>query len=539
MGSFITFLFCISAVILLGAAESNQHTREEHIFKDKVRREAALKLREEEYHKELHFRREKLVKSLRESRPSVKDKPTDPRDLAAIQALYQSTNGPKWFNNSGWMQGDACTYPFWFGLYCIEGRVVDINLDYNGLDGDLPSDLSQATALQIITMYSNGLTGDIPHGLFTIQSMQVIDLNSNSITGSLPAIISMANLTHLALYGNKIKSVFPRSLDAPKLQVLDVSDNMITDYLPQDLSSSVNLTDLIVSRNQLRGTFPSSYSKLVGLKNFWTFYNNFEFPSLPDGFQAMTQLVNVQMDSLSGPLPAWIGTRWTKVQYLIMINGELSGSIPESICNLQGVIGLRVFNNSLTGKLPDCICNMKNMTDFEVSDNMLSGSIPDNFENCKVLENYYVSRNNLTGTFPSSAGKMPRLEVLDISSNGLYGTIPNTINSLKDTIAEFAICFNMFSDVESDLTPFFKRIVDYSCLFYNNPWSCPLAQTVPKECSVTCSPCNAGKKHESCSACVASSECGWCEMGNNCLDTSTSGPEGYKCPLNKWQYKHC
>lgn len=539
MNTLVALALSCSVLSLVVVAKPDQQGQEELLFKATARRDAELELREAQYHKQLHLYQEKLVASKRASTASLKVTPTDPGDRAAVIALYQSTNGPKWFNNTGWLKGDPCTLP-WYGLYCINGRVLQINLVYNGLSGPIPSQLTQATALQVIRLYSNMITGEIPPGLFGIQSLQIIDFNTNSINGTLPSRISMASLTQLSLYANQIGSAFPEDFDTPMLQLLEVSSNMFSGVLPEGLSNSPNLTDLVVSRNMLSGTFPSSYSKCVNLQRLWTFYNLFGNPRIPDEYQSMTDMTEVQADGLSGEIPTWIGTSWSKLQYLILINGKITGSIPNSICSLREVSGVRFFNNSLSGELPDCLCDMEKLVDFEVSDNELTGKIPDLFGNCKMLQNFYVSRNNLTGMFPSSLGYLTNIVIIDVSSNGLYGTIPNTINNLKDSIAEFAICFNMFSGVENGMDDFFNRIKDYSCLFYNNPWSCPLSTTIPKECSATCSQCNLEKNHGSCSVCVGVTGCGWCETGDNCLEGSSSAAgEYYQCSAGDWKFGGC
>ena len=531
-------LYC--SVLSLLAAKPDQQTREELIFKASVRRKATLELRETEYHKQLHFYQEKLVSSMRATKTSLRDTPTNPYDKKAIMALYQSANGPKWYNNTGWMKGDPCSYPFWYGLYCIDGRVLQINLVLNGLTGPIPSSITQATALQVIRLYSNSITGEIPAGLFEMNSLQIIDFNTNLIKGTLPSRISMPSLTQLSLYGNQINGDLPSTFVAPLLQILELSSNSFSGVLPTSLSGSPHLTDLIVSRNMLSGYFPSSYSKLIKLQKFWSFNNMFDNPSIPNEYQSLTDMIEVQADSLSGEIPSWIGTSWSSLQNLVLINGYLNGNLPNSICNLQDITGLRLFNNSLSGELPNCLCDMEKLVDFEISDNHLTGTIPDTFDNCKNMQNFHVSRNNLTGTFPSSLGNMVNLAVLDVCNNGLYGTIPNTINNLKDNIAEFAICYNMFSGVEDGVDDFFNRIVDYSCLFYNNPWSCPLSTAVPKECSATCSYCNQQKNHGSCSACVVNRGCGWCEMGDNCLDGSSSAAnQFYQCSPSDWKYGSC
>lgn len=515
-------------------------SKEDMILRDKYRRETMLEQREVEYHKQLRKDQEKLAANLRRPRGAYRDTPTNPDDYDAIVALYHSTNGPQWANNTGWLKGDPCSSPYWFGIYCINGRVLQINLPYNDLSGPLPSTLSRASALQVVRLYDNLITGEFPLGLFTLQSLQILDVSTNQITGGLPSVIDMANLTQLTLFDNQMKGVFTKVIRAPNLQILEVSSNSFSDNLPEGLSQSTGLTDLVVSRNSFTGSLPASYGKLGKLQKLWIFYNNFDRPTIPDSYQQLVNLVEVQADGLSGPLPQWIGSSWRKIQYLILINGWLSGSYPVSLCDCKDMVSLRLFNNSLKGEIPDCICNMDKMKDIELSDNQFTGQIPDLFQGCRNMETMFFSRNNFTGTLPRSLGGVVNLTVVDVSGNGLYGTVPNSFNKLT-YIAELAICFNMFSDVENGLDDFFKRIKDYTCLFYNNPWSCPLTTTVPKACSATCSTCNAGAQHESCSECVKSSECGWCQKGLNCLKQGSSQePETYyKCMSEDWKVGSC
>ena len=528
-------------VLLVRSAGPLRLTDEQdHVTRDRYRRELTLEQREIEYHKQLHLRQDEMVAKMRRKGPynTSTATPINPDDLSALQALYQSTNGPQWNNKTGWLKGDPCASE-WFGVYCIEGHVLQLNLAYNSLSGPLPASLSMLRSLQVIRVYSNVITGEIPRGLFSISSLQVLDVNTNQITGAIPSVVNLGNLTQLVLYGNNIRSVFPREFNAPKLQMLEISSNSFSGNLPDGLSASTGLTDLVVSRNAFTGGFPASYGKLTKLQRMWTFYNNFDQPTIPSSYQNLVNLVEVQADGLSGELPDWIGTSWSKLQNLVLINGMLSGSFPSSLCSSKEMLSLRLFNNSLKGELPDCICNMRKITDIELSDNQLTGKIPDAFQDCRSLESLYLSRNNLSDTFPKTLSTQANLTVIDVSSNGLYGTVPNTLDKLP-YIAELAICFNMFSDVEKGLDNFFKRIADYTCLFYNNPWSCPTTATIPKECSAACSSCNAKAQHQSCSACVQSSDCGWCEAGENCLEGTSQGPGmTYSCTPSNWKMGSC
>ena len=67
----------------------------------------------------------------------------DPKDKAALVALYTSTNGAGWTNNTGWADY-ATTNPcddFWFGVTCSGDRVTLIVLDGNSLSGSIPPEI--------------------------------------------------------------------------------------------------------------------------------------------------------------------------------------------------------------------------------------------------------------------------------------------------------------------------------------------------------------------------------------------------------------
>lgn len=504
----------------------------------KARRDAedSIIRMEMQYHKELHTEQEKLVLSMQRahSKKPLKRVETNPNDVAALKALYNSTNGAKWNNNTGWLKGDPCHYPFWYGLYCAYGRVLQINLVYNGLSGPLPAELAKADAVQVMRFYSNLISGKIPKEILSMPSLQIFDVNTNIVSGTLPSEITSKSLQHLVFYSNQMEGEFPSSFNTPQLQSLEGSSNQFTGSLPESLSGSKNLSQLVVSRNLLTGSLPESYGNLANLQKLWIFNNNFEKPSIPNSWQGMTGLLEIQADGIFGELPSWLGDKWSKLQRAVIVNGLLTGNFPDSLCNCRDMVELRLFNNSLSGDLPDCMCQLRSLTDIELSDNGFTGPLPECIGDIRGLENVAFARNKMSGTFPSSLGYLQNLTALDLSGNMFYGSIPNTIDNLQ-LIAEFAVCYNKFSAIESGVDNFFNRIKNYGCLFYSNPWSCPLEVTVPKECQARCSDCNSGEKHSSCSSCVKDNYCGWCSQGGNCLEGNEQGPDSiYQCPKNDW-----
>ena len=477
-----------------------------------------------------------LMKEAERRKPRVESFQTDPGDMEALKALYHSTNGSKWNNNTGWLKGDPCKYPYWYGLYCINGRVLQINLVYNGLAGKLPPELAKASALQVFRGYSNLIEGKIPPEIFTMQSLQIFDVNTNILSGNLPSKISMANLTYLSLYSNQFDGEITSEWDTPNLQNVEFSSNMFTGQLPESLGRLTSLVEIVISRNGLSGTLPASYGDLSSLQRLWLFNNNFNSPAIPSSWRGMKSLQEIQADGLTGEFPSWIGQSWPNLRTLVIVQGKLTGQLPESICDCRQLQMLRVFNNSMTGPIPSCICDLRKLTDIELSDNEFTGIIPSCIGDIPGIVNFVISRTNVSGEFPESIGNLRNLSLLDVSSNMMTGVIPNSLNYLQE-IAGFFVCYNKFSRVESGLSTFFNRIKDYSCAFYSNPWSCPVSSEVPKECQAECSQCNSGNQHETCSSCIQDTDCGWCNEGPNCLEGSQDGPEDvYRCSTGDWSY---
>ena len=79
----------------------------------------------------------------------------------ALIALYNSTNGAGWTNNTGWLgaPGTECS---WFGLSCTGDSIELIQLHSNGLSGSIPAALGQLGALKSLSLSSNQLNGSIP-----------------------------------------------------------------------------------------------------------------------------------------------------------------------------------------------------------------------------------------------------------------------------------------------------------------------------------------------------------------------------------------
>lgn len=182
--------------------------------------------------------------------------------------------------------------------------------------------------LQVLRLYNNFLSGRIPPEVLSMPSLQVLDLEYNMFNETLPSTISMPSATEIVLYHNKLTGPLPVQWNTPMLQILSVSSNAFTGPLPESLGHLKNLQQLVASRNKLSGPFPTSFGYLINLEQLWLFINAFEEPVIPSSWSGMTKLTNVEMDSVGGDLPAFIGDSWRSLQVLEIIDGSLTGNSP-------------------------------------------------------------------------------------------------------------------------------------------------------------------------------------------------------------------
>ncbi|MBW2558618.1 MAG: fibronectin type III domain-containing protein [Deltaproteobacteria bacterium] len=73
-------------------------------------------------------------------------------------ALYNSTNGAGWTDNSNWLEAPG-TEDTWYGVACSStgDNVTELSLDNNQLSGNIPTELGSLTALTNLDLNYNAL----------------------------------------------------------------------------------------------------------------------------------------------------------------------------------------------------------------------------------------------------------------------------------------------------------------------------------------------------------------------------------------------
>ena len=467
---------------------------------------------------------------------------TDKDDQEALEDLYYSLGGVVWVNNDGWMKGDPCK-DNWYGVCCSNsGRVTELRLPSNLVLGQLTATIAQLSELEVLMLFNNSMQGSLPPELFTMSKLKSLDLSSNMFSAGIPEKISLPQLTNFTLVSNRLQGFLPSEWNTPNLQYILFSGNNFQGQLPPNLGTLDKLVQIDISNNFL-SELTGELGKLKSLEKLSLYSNRFEEVAIPDEWSGMSSLKEIRIDSMNGNLPDWIGEGWSNIVSLSITYGQMSGTLPTSLCNFRMINYLDISSNRITGSLPECLCDLpsKTLTTLRISGNQLIGKIPDCFEKLHNLTSLSINDNKLTGYLPRSLGSLPRIRSIQLSGNDLYGSIPTEYAKLADSIDSFDISQNKINSIEDNLEPFFKAFQNSRgyCTLYNNPWTCPLPEYVHTSCNIECSKCNTPDKHASCTACVSDSQCGWCEEGGNCLPGSRAGPKpySYSCNNSSWIYE--
>lgn len=118
------------------------------------------------------------------------------QECQALVALYDSTGGPNWTNNSGWLvTNDVCR---WYGVNCqMElGKVTHIMLGDNGLQGTLPPEIG-SLQLNWFSLADNAIGGSLPDNIGDLRVQNLV-LKNTDLTGPLP--LSMAKMSTIQVF---------------------------------------------------------------------------------------------------------------------------------------------------------------------------------------------------------------------------------------------------------------------------------------------------------------------------------------------------
>ncbi|KAK9013805.1 hypothetical protein V6N11_041800 [Hibiscus sabdariffa] len=217
----------------------------------------------------------------------------------------------------------------------------------------------------------------------------------------------------------------------------------ISDTIPGKWFSqmSAQVTYLVLSQNGIRGELPHQlsypYLNVIDLS-----YNNFDGP-FPSWSTNATDVL-LQENSFSGPIPENIGALMPRLQKLYVSRNHLSGRIPLSMCDIEGLNIISLRNNKLSGQLPNCWHRSLVLWGIDISNNSLTGNIPSSFGFLSSLSVLLLSNNNLVGEIPSSLLNCSGLTSVDLGGNKISGSLPLWVQNLS-SLFMLRLGSNLFS----------------------------------------------------------------------------------------------
>jgi len=188
-------------------------------------------------------------------------------DHAVLRTLYEATGGEGWINDDNWLTGRPLDT--WYGVSVdAEGRVTDLRLDFNGLEGELPPELGELDRLQSLVLSRNELAGSIPPELGRLQILLRLDLRDNGFDGKIPSLIGgFGYLDQLDLSDNGFTGPIPAALgNLRTARLLDLSGNDLAGPIPSELGDLGQLQVLLLMQNDLEGPVPEAFGRLAALR---------------------------------------------------------------------------------------------------------------------------------------------------------------------------------------------------------------------------------------------------------------------------------
>jgi Leucine-rich repeat (LRR) protein len=364
-----------------------------------------------------------------------------PEERQALQDLYDSTDGPNWYNYGGtWDFSNPDANPCdegWDGVYCSSDlHITSLSLSHRNLRGTIPSTIGQLSSLQYLYMYGNPqLIGSIPSTIGQLSFLYDLSLSNNQLIGSIPSTIGqLSSLNYLNLKDNLLIGTIPSTIDQLSyLYSLYLSNNRLTGIVPYSLCQMNNLAELVFGGNLLQ-CYPyclqSSSVQTLRVGSTPTCEQGVPSNISPEERQALQDLY----DSTDGP--NWSNYDWYYYDTAWDFSNPDANPCDEQwfgvTCSLDyRVISLSLSYNNLRGTIPSTIGQLSSLEDLDLSDNYLIGSIPSTIGQLSSLYSLYLSYNELNGTIPSTIGQLSSLYSLYLSDNLLFGTIPSTIGQLS------------------------------------------------------------------------------------------------------------
>ncbi|XP_064957952.1 receptor-like protein EIX2 [Musa acuminata AAA Group] len=237
----------------------------------------------------------------------------------------------------------------------------------NKLQGGIPDSLCNLQRLQSLHLSHNSLSGQIPFCLRRCTSLITLDLEHNKLIGNIPdwSKESLLQLKTLSLSSNSFNGSIPQFSHLPSLQILDLSNNNLSGTIPRSFGN-FRAMELSFQPNYygpdnwedhmmlfIKGRESEYDSKLLALVTTIDLSNNGLSGYIPEEFGNLHGLrsLNLSWNHLIGEIPNNI-SNLQQLEILDLSRNDLSGAIPSGLADLNFLDHLNLSYNNLSGRIP-------------------------------------------------------------------------------------------------------------------------------------------------------------------------------------------
>ena len=408
-------------------------------------------------------------------------------DRIALEAFYRATGGDDWSDNTNWLS-DA-PLGEWYGVEVDHsGRVDNLRLRDNNLNGQIPAAIGLLDSLFILSLNDTTITGPIPPAIGRLQRLRDLRLYGTRVEGPLPPEMgNMTGLDYVSLDNTRLSGPLPETLAnldvgrfyfrntglclprslaewyaerddrsgnplpcIPETADRDVLDSLYRETGGPDWQSKGNwltdkslntwdgiatdaegyVTEIFLPWNNLTDSIPPELGDLTRLEVL-ALYGNELTGRIPPELGKLTKVRDFSLSSnkLEGPIPPEIGNM-VSVDTMYLSGNDLSGPIPAEFGNLVNLEHLALFENDLSGPLPAEFGKLKKLKSMWLVDNKFEGPLPPELGDMTALEDLSLARNKITGSIPAELGKLQNLKHIGLGDNLLTGAIPPELGNL-------------------------------------------------------------------------------------------------------------
>ncbi|XP_044954835.1 receptor-like protein 3 [Hordeum vulgare subsp. vulgare] len=324
-----------------------------------------------------------------------------------------------------------------------------------------------------VLLASRGLQGHIAPSLGNLPGLLCLNLSNNMLSGGLPQeLVSSSSIVILDVSFNRLEGDLHElsSTPARPVKVLNISSNLFTGQFPPTTWKAMkNMVALNASNNSFTGILPThfcnSFPSLVVLE---LSYNRFRGSIPPElGSCSMLRVLKVGHNNLIGNLPDELSNA-TSLEFLSFPRSGLQGILQDTnIAKLTNLVTLDLGENNFSGKIPESIGHLKRLEGLHLNNNNMYGQLPYALANCTNLIIIDLSYNNFYGQLNKvNFSNLPNLMSLDLIQNNFNGTIPESIYTCINLVA-LRLSYNNFQGQLAKGLGNLKSL-SFLSLYYNN-----------------------------------------------------------------------